>query len=395
MSTNFISASGSGTTGDEAVAEAFDSVAETIDKTEVDFVVAFVSPTYEYQTVVNAINSITDGATLIGSSSAGEFTEDGSVSSTVTIAAIESDTMEFSVGLGTDLDEGVRAGLTEAADELEPIDEEYPFVAGINVHDGLVGKGDEIVLNGYQENPATYVGGSAADDRQLNETVVFTNDEVASNAAALALIGSQKPFGRAVAHGHTPISNGFRVTNAEGSMVHELDGEPALAVWRNAVSEAVVDAHELDIESVEPSDDQWVELLTQYEFGIQTGDEEYKIRWPGLTTDEDGSLQFATEIPEGTEIYVMNADADDESSSHRRIGETLTENGDEYAGALIFSCICQANILGSEFGESITTISEQIDSDIAGMEVYGEVAMQDGDMRGYHNATTSALAFPK
>lgn len=395
MPTNFVSASGSGETGREAVAEAFDSVAETIPNTAIDFVVAFVSPAYEYQTVVDAIESTTDGATLIGSSSAGEFTEEGSVSETVTVAAIKSDTMEFSVGLGTGLNENVQTGLADAADALDPIGEEYPFVAGINIHDGLLGIGDEIVLNAYQENPATYVGGSAGDDRQLEETVVFTNDEIASNAAALALIGSEKPFGRAVAHGHTPISDGFRVTDADGSVVNELDGEQALTVWKDAVSEAVADDHGLDIESVSPDDDQWVELLTQYEFGIQTGDEEYKVRWPGLTPDADGSLHFATEIPEGTEVYVMDADAADENSSHVHIGETLTEDHDEYAGALIFSCICQADILGSEFGESITTVSEYIDSDIAGMEVYGEVAMQDGDMRGYHNATTSALAFPK
>lgn len=395
MVTEFVSARGSGATGDEAVAEAFDSIAETVDTEAVDFVVAFVSPTYEYQMVVDAIDSTTDGATLIGSSSAGEFTEEGSVSETVTVAAIKSDTMEFSVGLGTDLDEGVQTGLADAADGLEPIGEEYPFVAGINVHDGLLGMGDEIVLNGYQANPGTYVGGSAGDDRQLEETVVFTNDGVASNAAALALIGSEKPFGQAVAHGHTPISDGFRVTDADGSVIHELDGEPALEVWKEAVSEAAVEDHGLDIESIDPGDDQWVELLTQYEFGIQTGDGEYKIRWPGLTPDAEGPLHFATEIPEGTELYVMDADADDESSSHTRVGEALTEDADEYAGALVFSCICQANILGSEFGESITTISENIDADIAGMEVYGEVAMQDGDMRGYHNATTSALAFPK
>lgn len=198
-----------------------------------------------------------------------------------------------------------------------------------------------------------------------------------------------------MAHGHTPVSDGFRVTKADGSVVHELDGEPALAVWKDAVSEAATEDHGFDIESIGPGDDQWVKLLTQYEFGIRTGDEEYKIRWPGLTPDEDGSLHFATEIPEGTEMYVMDADADDESSSHSRVGEALTEDTDEYAGALVFSCICQANILGSEFGESITTISENIGGDVAGMEVYGEVAMQEGDMRGYHNATTSALAFPK
>jgi hypothetical protein len=395
MATRFATESGSGATGKEAVVEAFDSIAETIPENEVDFVAAFVSPAYEYQAVVETIESVSDGATLIGSSSAGEFTDRGSVSKTVTIAAIESDTMGFSVGLGTGLGEDTQAGLAEAAEALDPLEDDYPHVAGINVHDGLLGKGDEIVLSAYHQHPATFCGGSAGDDRQLEETVVFTNNGIESDAAALALIGSEKPFGQAVAHGHTPISEGFRVTEADGSVVHQLDGKAALEVWREAVSEAVAADHGFDVESVGPSEDRWVELLTQYEFGIQTGADEYKIRWPGLTPDDDGALHFATKIPEGTELYVMDADADDESAAHVRVGEQLTEDGDGFAGALVFSCICQANILGSEFGDSIGTIAEQIDGDIAGMEVYGEVAMQDGDMRGYHNATTSALAFPK
>jgi methyl-accepting chemotaxis protein len=53
-------------------------------------------------------------------------------------------------------------------------------------------------------------------------------------------------------------------------------------------------------------------------------------------------------------------------------------------------------ILGSDFARAVKGISEELgDVPLAGYETYGEVALDVGDMSGFHNTTSVVLAFPK
>jgi Uncharacterized conserved protein len=155
----------------------------------------------------------------------------------------------------------------------------------------------------YQRHPMTYVGGSAADDRRLEETVVFTNDQVATDAVAVGMIASREPFGTAVGHAHLPVAGGYRVTDAEGSVVNELNGRPAYDVWADAVRDHAADDLGVNVDDLSPEDDRLTELLTRYEFGVQTGDDEYKIRWPGLTPTVTARCTSPPRFPRGQSCF--------------------------------------------------------------------------------------------
>jgi hypothetical protein len=102
-------------------------------------------------------------------------------------------------------------------------------------------------------------------------------------------------------------------------------------------------------------------------------------------------------MPEGTEVSVMYSDRASQAETQRRVGREVVADGDggEYAGALAFDCICQADILGESFGDGVVSMAEELGVPLGGMEVYGEVGLNENDMRGYHNATTSVLQIPK
>ncbi len=393
-STTYGSATASGADGREAARAALEAARGELDPTAVEFVATFVSPTYDYQRVVDTLREETDGATLIGASSAGEFTEDGATSGSVAVAAVASDDMQFYAGLGTGLSEDVAGAVASATDPLPDTVEGHPHAVGINLHDGLLGRGEEVVMRTYQQRPMTYVGGSAADDRRLEETVVFANDTVATDAVAVGMIASKEPFGTAVGHAHRPVSEGYRVTAAEGSVVHELDGRPAYEVWADAVREHAASDLGVDVADLSPESDRFRELLTRYEFGVQTGDDQYKVRWPGLTPDREGPLQFATEIPEGAELFVMDADPEATFDAQSSVADAAADGNTEYAGGIVFDCICQADILGDRFSDAVASMGEAVSVPLAGMEVYGEVGVDHDDMRMYHNATSSVLLLP-
>jgi hypothetical protein len=303
--------------------------------------------------------------------------------------------MEFAAGLGTGLSDDIGTAVAEATHDF-PAEFESEYTVGINLHDGLVGRGDEVTLQAYQAYQMPYVGGSAGDDRQLDQTTVFANDAVETDAVAIGVLGSDTEFGVGAAHGHEKLSAGYRVTDASGSVVDRLDDRPAYEVWKDAVRDHAAEEFGVDVDTLSPSDPNFVKLLTVYEFGIETGDGEYKIRWPGLTEDTAGSLSFATAIPEGTELFVMMSSP--EKQKHAQI--TATEDavdslGQPPVGGMAFNCICQADILSDEFSDGVAAAGATVDAPLAGMEVYGEVALSAEDMRGYHNATSSVLLLPE
>jgi methyl-accepting chemotaxis protein len=69
--------------------------------------------------------------------------------------------------------------------------------------------------------------------------------------------------------------------------------------------------------------------------------------------------------------------------------------GASCAGAIVFDCICRNLILGSEFSSAVKGISQELGgAPLAGFETYGEIALDAGDMSGFHNTTTVVLTFP-
>ena len=65
------------------------------------------------------------------------------------------------------------------------------------------------------------------------------------------------------------------------------------------------------------------------------------------------------------------------------------------AGALVFDCICRNLILEGDFSRAVLGMSEELGgAPLAGFETYGEIALDAGDMSGFHNTTSVVLAFP-
>lgn len=398
MTTDFGTGLSSSSDSTRAAREAVHQAFDTMDGDAVDFAVVFMSSEHDYESVVEVVRTETDDAELLGASTAGEFTEEGPETGSVAVALVASDDMKLHTSLGTNLSENPERTVKKAVRKFPEDSDEYPYRMGIHLHDGLLGQGEELVLYAYQQYPMDYAGGSAGDDLNLEETVVAVNDTVVSDAVALGMIASKKPFGQAVDHGHEPISEGFQVTKAEGSVVHELDGQPAYEVWKDAVRDIVREDHGYEIDDLTAEDQEFSMALTRFEMGIKTGPEQFKVRWPGLTTTEDGSLTFATKIPEGTKLYVMDSDPEEQIETARSVCSqalnTSRQRDSNPVGALVFDCFCQAAILGDDFHKSIEAMSEELEIPLAGFETYGEVALNADDMRAYHNTTTSMILLP-
>lgn len=399
MSSEFVTGVETGTDGREVGEAAATTARSKLDREDVDFCQVFCSPTYDLSAVIEGIRAVVgDRTELIGCTSAGEFTEAGTTAGSVTLALVSSDTHKFFTGFGTGLAADVDECLREAVAELPSRVEGYPHLSAINLHDGLQGVGEQVAIATQRAlgQHVGFAGGSAGDDMQMDTTRVFCNDQIAENAVALGLVASKEPVPITVNHGHKPISESLEVTRAEGNTVYELDGRPAFEVWLDVVNERAKAEYGIDPTTLADGSEDLSRLLTAYEFGIDQGTD-YKIRWPGLTTTTDGPIEFAVSIPEGTVLRVMHSPPDDQiESAVTAVRDAKRELGDrQVAGAFIYDCVCRSAILGEEFANSITAITDELDAPLAGFETYGELCMERGQIGGYHNTTSVVFLLPE
>ncbi len=334
------------------------------------------------------------GTLLLGASTAGEFTERGDAKSSAALFALAGD-FRAAAGIGTGLKADPEAAVRRAAEGLPARVDGYPHRTVLALLDPLAGRGEEAVLIAASllGDDVRLAGGAAGDDLQMKQTRVAAGARVASDAVVLAALFSKTPLGVGVCHGHQPLSGGLKVTRAEGNVVYEIDGRPAWEVWKE---ETRASAAKRGVDPDRLADADVGGFLLRYEAGLATG-AEYKVRAP-LAKNADGSIAFACGIPEGAVIRITESEADRQVDSARLAARRAREQagGGATAGALVFDCICRNLILGDRFSTAVHAISDELGgAPVAGFETYGEIALDAGDMSGFHNTTTVVLAFPR
>lgn len=358
-----------------------------------ELVVAFASPDQPLAGVSEELRRRFPKATVLGASTAGEFTEQGESKGGIVACAV-SGGFRIAAAMGHGLAADPDHAVSEA---LERIPKRTPgqHRTAILLLDPLTGRGEEAALIAATRLGADVplAGGAAGDDLHMKSAEVACGAHVASDALVLAVIDSHRPLGVGVAHGHVPLSSELKVTRAEGATVYEIDGRPAWQVWaeqtRASAAERGVDPDRL-------RDDDVGGYLLRYEAGLPAGSS-YKIRAP-LTRNPDGSLGFACAIPEGASLRITESVPERQIDSARQAAQQARERlGDgRVAGALVFDCICRNLILGDRFGAAVDAIAAELgNTPLAGFETYGEIALSAGDMSGFHNTTTVVLAFPQ
>ncbi|MCJ7450599.1 MAG: hypothetical protein MUP58_02560, partial [Candidatus Nanohaloarchaeota archaeon QJJ-9] len=324
MTTEFGSGLSKDTSTRKAVKKASEKALNSIESEKADFAVVFCSPEYELEELVETVKEETGVEKLTGATTAGEFTENGLEEGSVVISVIKSDDMKFYTGMGHNISDNAEKAAREAAESLPKKVDGYPHMAGINLHDTLSGFGETVSQFAYLETGISMSGGAAGDNWKFQETWVFTEDEIDSDAIALTAIASKKPFSFSVGHGHEPISPELEVTEASGSTVYELNGRPALEVW----AEYVADEREESPEEILEDEKLLKNLLIQHELGVDIGGM-YKVRTGALTAavhGTEGPMEFSVQIADGTKLRVMTTSKEKEIESPRNVARQAAEN---------------------------------------------------------------------
>ena len=358
-------------------------------------VLVFASASQPIRDILTELSKNYADAAVLGTSTAGEFTEGGDAKNSTTAVAIAGD-FEVFTGFGAGLKSDPTAAISAAIKDFPAHRDGYAHRTAILLLDPLSGKGEEatLIAASMLGEEVQLVGGAAGDDLSMKQTHVGLGPRVQSDAVAMAMIFSKSPWGVGVRHGHQPISDPLKITKATDNVVYEIDGRPAWEVWAEKTKTAAAAAN-LDPNSL--SDAEVGPYLLRYEAGLPTGGELLKIRAP-LARGDDGSLSFACGMVEGAEVRITESVPQRQIESARLAARTAVEKlgAQPAAGAIVFDCICRNLILNDQFKDALHAIHEEIGkTPLAGFETYGEIALNVGDMSGFHNTTTVVLAVPQ
>lgn len=335
----------------------------------------YASVRYDLTELLAGVRAQAPDTPLVGATSSGHFT-DGALMAPergVAVLAVSSGPYRFGVasvdGLRADPVEAGRTLARAARDAVGPQRQDHAAI--IVLADGLVAESQNLLNGIYRVTGAgvPVAGGAASDDTLMRRTFVFHDDRVLTDAAVAVWIDTPRPLAVVAAHGWQPCSMPLVVTRNDGPVVHELNGRPALDVFREHV--------ELDDR-----------FHSSHALGLLQPDGSQLIR--AVYIADETLISFAP-IPAFSTVQIVTCVPEDLLG----IGDdvvTQALRGDESGVLLVFDCVARAGILKDRCAEETARLQEVAGSVTTfGMYTYGEFA-RTTSVAGYHNATLAAIA---
>ncbi|MGE4356956.1 MAG: FIST signal transduction protein [Candidatus Omnitrophota bacterium] len=360
--------------------------------------IVFISGSYEQEKTIEGIKSILGEVPLVGSSTAGEFTNLGTSRHSVIVILLKCDELQFAIGWGEGISVNSRqAGHKSALTanrrfiEREPQGELKRKVFLI-FPDGLTGNCAD-VLRGIQEilgRSFPIVGGSSGDDFLFKKTCQYCHRLVLTESVVGVLMGGNLNFGIGSRHGWKPLGKPHKVTKAIANIIYEIDNQPAIKIYEEYFGK---DAMELKSEPL-------ASLAILYPLGMAVkGEEEYLLRNPNSVTEE-GALVCGAEVPEGEEIRLMigNKESVLEAASNAALNALKNLHGAKAKIDFAFSSISRDKLLGRYKNQEIEMVKKVFGKNIpiVGFYTYGEQAPLTSEINigqaYFQNASFTVLA---
>jgi hypothetical protein len=324
------------------------------------------------------VRSVTKDAVLVGGSTAGEITAIGPLKKhSVVVMLLKSDTIHFYAAVGEGVKENARAAGYTAAEAVKA-QSSGTLRAFMMFPDVLAGNGADAVrgiLDSLGEH-FPVVGGAPGDDFEFKKTYQYLNDKVYSGAVVgLGLEGNFK-IGIGVKHGWIPVGIPLIVTRSEGSVLHELDGKPAIKIYEDYFGEE--EAKNLRTGTL-------AKLALSYPLGMKVeGADELTLRAP-FSVDEHGSITCAAEVPMGAEMQLMIGSQEEAFKVAKVAAQNAMSqlDGVQPKAVIIFNCIARSKLFGDRAGEEISAIQEAVGAQtpLIGFYTYSEQAPLGGEVK--------------
>jgi len=269
-------------------------------------VLMFATCGHDQESLLKAVRAETGRAPLVGCSGEGVITNAISIEEpyALLVGLIEAPDMRFSLAAAEGLKSGSdragaelgRAFKSHLADDTVGI---FVFADGLTINFDRFKEGIERELGAKRHIPL--LGGTAGDHWEFERTYQYIDDRVLSDGVSGFLLSGPMKVACAASHGAVPMGSERTVTRAEGNVIYEIDGKPAL----DALKEY------LEFDEAE----NWAKAIVNVTLGFRaSGDfkrgDALTIRYIPQKDDATGALTICTEVKAGETVWMTRRDHD-------------------------------------------------------------------------------------
>ncbi len=296
----------------------------------------------------------------------------------ITITAIEFEKSKFMIKtsnvLNTDLDsfktgkDLINQFPSEGLKNVFVISE-GSFVNGSQLTKGMSEPNDDNLL---------ITGGLCGDDTRFEKTLASYNENPKEGEiVAIGFYGESLEISFSIYGGWTPFGPERTVTKSEGNVLYELDGQPALDLYKTYLGDKAKDL---------PG----AALL--YPLNVKSEDQNHAIVRSILNiNEEENAVILAGDIKENSQVQLMMTNVDHiANASERAAKQALEFRENKPEVALLVSCIGRKLVLDQRVEEEIDEVIEILGegTTVSGFYSYGEIAPFHGETAcQLHNQT--------
>lgn len=351
-----------------------------------ELVLLFVSGEHPIAPVVAGARSrLGARVPLVGCSSFAEIGPEEAMTRSVTAVGLRSRTVRFETALVRDAtSDGYAAGreLGRALAAAQPR-VVLVFPDGLRVNNTQLARGLQEALG----PEVTIVGGGAGDRGDFSGTFQIHGDTVlAGGAVAVGLCGEVAAV-TAAQSGWTPIGGTHTCTRAaSGNVVLELDGKPALSLYKEYLGDRAR---------------QMPTIAVEFPLGIVGGvpglaalpGEPVQLLRTVVGADESSqALIFTGEVPLGAQVRFTVATPEDVIAAAEAVTAQALARMPEPSLALFFNCMARKLVLGARYRDELRQPLRRLRAvPRAGLYTYGELAPVQGSAMCHNETCVLAL----
>ncbi len=352
-----------------------DSIA-SLNSIEPQLILVFASVTHFNHGLFSSslLNSIPN-AQWLGCSTAGEISAVGVSDETAIITALHFDHPDFKVVTAplTHMENTFSAGkelaLTLHASDLKNI---LVLGQGVNINGSALIDGIKSVV----DDRVVISGGLAGDAGQFTRSFTLNNQGSSTeDIVAIGFYGEHIQLSVGCFGGWHPFGSKRRVTRHAGNILFELDGKPALELYKNYLGDYAKDL---------PASG----LLFPFSMMSAEGQNSGIIRTILGINEEEGSLILAGDLIEGGYLQLMLASTDalvDGAETAAKIVKSLNRiEGDSLA--ILVSCVGRKLLMGGRIDEEVEAVSEVFGDKVTLTGFYS-----NGEISPFSNTTDCKL----
>jgi len=289
-------------------------------------------------------------AKIIGTTTNGEISQKGSVTNSTIISFSVFDKTTIQTNIVTTRKDSFDNGV----EMVKPLNSKQNFKLLITFTDGLNTNGEEY-LNGIASinNEVIIAGGMAADYSKFEETFVFTENDITNNGAAgAAFYGKELNIHTDYSFNWETVGQKHIIEKSIKNRVYKISGKTSVDFYKHYLGE--------DIDRFLPA--------IGIEFPLVQEIDGIKKARAVLTKHEDGSLSFAGNLAEGTQVQFGYGDV--QLIIEKGLDSIKSILNEHIESIFIYSCMARKALLKDDINLEILPLKEI--APISGFFAYGE-----------------------